>query len=70
MTLKWTKSLPTEVGHYWIKGPPVGRTIVRVYEPYVSKQLYFYRDGWFPRTLDNCPGGCEWAGPLPEPDDE
>ncbi len=64
MTLKWTKTRPTELGVWWIKFPNGDTRPAIIHPPYI------YVAGYFDSLRLEAPrfDDCEWQGPI-KPDE-
>lgn len=62
--LRWTKKTPTVDGVYWMKKPQMDAEIVLI----DGLSVYYMMTEWS-EWLSELPEGCEWAGPIPMPQD-
>lgn len=74
--MRWTTDLPTEPGYYWQRGYGGAPGHLRVVEVATSEvhgdgSLHVYVGGWEPGLPVYAPDfdRCEWAGPIPTPND-
>jgi hypothetical protein len=72
----WTDLMPKAPGYYWQRGYGDSPGLLRVVEVAVSEvdgdgSLHAFVGGWEPGLPLTAPelAGCEWAGPIPEPND-